>query len=220
MRHRTRRLARPIVREVARRRSPLRGGSFELWGRSYAYFDDRRNWTLLNERCVEIPIARAFVEEVGGGRCLEFGNVLRQYGERGIDTVVDLFDTSDGVVHVDIAEYPAQVTERFDAAVSVSTIEHVGYDDGPAQPQKTAQGLAALLSVVRPGGRCLVTAPLGYNPALDDLVTSGHLAPVRQATMIRSHTGWHAVAEPVVIEYGTRGWGAASLWVAELAAPV
>lgn len=60
-----------------------------------------------------------------------------------------------------------------------------------------------------------MTAPLGYNPALDELVVGGTLAPARQASMVREDAGWQAAPEPVVLPYGSRGWGAASVWVAE-----
>lgn len=53
--------------------------------------------------------------------------------------------------------------EAFDLVVSVSTIEHLGfgsYGDMPAE-DADAKGVAALWSLVRPGGRMIVTVPAG-----------------------------------------------------------
>lgn len=54
--------------------------TFSYRGAQLAYFVHRHNYTWLNERAVEIPIARLALTGVGNGRVLEVGNVLSHYG--------------------------------------------------------------------------------------------------------------------------------------------
>jgi SAM-dependent methyltransferase len=63
----------------------------------------------------------------------------------------------------DIFEAQPDPELRFDAVVSVSTIEHLGlgaYGDREV-PDGDRRGVAALWSLVRPGGRMIVTVPAG-----------------------------------------------------------
>lgn len=66
-------------------------------------------------------------------------------------------------IRQDIFEAQPDPELRFDAVVSVSTIEHLGlgaYGDREV-PDGDRRGVAALWSLVRPGGRMIVTVPAG-----------------------------------------------------------
>lgn len=142
--------------------------TFLLDGRTYRYFFSETNQTWYGERCVELAIARAFVEANRGQRMLEVGNVLSQYGPRPDDyVVVDRYEHRPGVVNLDITEFVPPA--RFDAIISVSTVEHIGFDERPRDDGKVGRALAHLRTLLAPGGRCLITAPVGYNPTLDAL---------------------------------------------------
>ena len=154
-----------------------RRGSFEFAGRRYPYHSQLYNTTWRNERTVELPIALGFLEG-RQGPVLEFGNVLGHYGHSGHD-VVDLYDRDERVHNVDIVDF--RPTESYGAVVSVSTLEHVGFDESPDgsqldEPDKPLRALELLRSWLRPGGELLVTLPVGYNQALDDRLFAGRLS--------------------------------------------
>lgn len=143
---------------------------FEFRGQSYRYFWHTSNATWRNERAVEIPVVRGAMAGVPAERTLEVGNVLGQYGVSGHD-VVDKFDRAPGVLNEDILDYDPP--KRYELIVSISTIEHVGWDDDPRDPDRALQALGHIRSLLAPGGRALITVPYGYNDYLDQLVGRG-----------------------------------------------
>jgi hypothetical protein len=52
--------------------------------------------------------------------------------------------------------------------VSISTLEHVGWDEEDKNPVKVLQAIEILKSLLAPLGKIVVTLPLGYNPIIDD----------------------------------------------------
>jgi len=55
--------------------------------------------------------------------------------------------------------------------VSISTIEHVGWDETPRDPKKIPLALENLATkCLAPGGEIVVTLPIGYNTYLDKLM--------------------------------------------------
>jgi SAM-dependent methyltransferase len=144
--------------------------TFTAEGDSYAYFNHRHNQTWRNERTVEVPIAARALELAKGKRVLEVGNVMAHYGDYRHE-VVDKYEMSPGVHNVDVVDFRPQT--RYDLIVSVSTIEHVGFDETPRDPAKTLKAIEHLESLLAPGGRLLVTLPLGYNPDMDAMLREG-----------------------------------------------
>jgi SAM-dependent methyltransferase len=61
----------------------------------------------------------------------------------------------------------------YDLIVSVLTLEHVGYDEDPREPEKPARAVRNLLGLLAPGGRMLATIPIGHHRALDDDLMGG-----------------------------------------------
>jgi hypothetical protein len=123
---------------------------------------------------VEIPIALEHVRAFAGRRILEVGNVLSHY-DPFPHTVIDKYERAPHVANVDVVEY--RPAEPFDLVVSVSTLEHVGWDEEPREPDKILAAFDNLVRhCVKPGGRMVVTAPVGYNAFLDTAVASGAIA--------------------------------------------
>lgn len=151
----------PYTRAVALARR-ARPRTFVFDGRERRCFDHHYNETWRNERAVEVPLAR----EALRGDALEVGNVLAHYGVRG-HTVVDKYERAPGVLNVDIVEYAPG--RSFDSIVSISTIEHIGFDEDVRDPGKPRAAVAHLRSLLAPGGTLFVTFPLGYNPGVDVL---------------------------------------------------
>ncbi len=148
------------------------GGAFEYRGSRYPYLAHRYNWTWLNERAVEVPIAQSAVAQARGGRVLEVGNVLGHYGTTG-HVVVDRYERGPGLVNADILSFEDE--RGFDLIVSVSTLEHVGWDEEPREPAAAASAFEHLTGLLAPGGTLLATVPVGYNTALDAAIRGGEL---------------------------------------------
>jgi hypothetical protein len=147
---------------------------FAAGGRRYAYAIHAYNRTMRNERCVELPLVMAHVHEFAGKRILEVGNVLAHYGAGG-HTVIDKYERAPGVHNVDVVDY--RPPTRFDLIVSISTLEHVGWDEEPRDPERVLAAFANLTGqCLAPGGRMVVTLPLGYNPVLDAALWSERIA--------------------------------------------
>lgn len=147
-------------------------GAFGYAGRSYGYLVHRHNYTWLNERAVEVPIARAALAGVGDGRVLEVGNVLSHYGNVS-HLVLDRYERAPGVINADVLVF--EDVEGFELIVSVSTLEHVGWDERPRDPSAAERAFVHLTQLLTPGGRLVVTLPVGYNPALDSAIRDGRL---------------------------------------------
>jgi SAM-dependent methyltransferase len=141
--------------------------SFEFAAARHTYFLHNYNLTWSNERAVEIPIVRALLAEHRGRHILEVGNVLSHYSA-GDHEVLDKFETGPSVTNEDVVAFRSPVP--YDLIVSISTLEHVGWDEEPKDPGKILRAVANLGEQLAPGGRMLVTLPLGYNPDMDALL--------------------------------------------------
>lgn len=144
--------------------------TFEFLGKTYAYFNHRRNQTRLSERAVEIPIVWDAMEQSRGKRVLEVGNVLSQYFPVTHD-ILDKYEKRDGVINQDIVDFDPP--GRYDLIVCISTLEHIGWDESPREPGKILRALENLRNLLKPGGKLVVTVPLGYNQDLDRLLKNG-----------------------------------------------
>jgi hypothetical protein len=143
----------------------------------YKYFYHKYNTTWHNERTVEIPIVWHIVENEKG-KILEVGNVLSHYFTVNYD-IVDKYEKAERVLNKDVTEI--DLSEHYDLIVSISTLEHVGWDENPTDKEKLNDSEKTLLAIenlkrlLKPKGKIIVTAPLGYNPHLDHLVKSGKI---------------------------------------------
>lgn len=134
-----------------------------VWNRvEHEYFDHPANSTRVNERRVEVPIIRSYVE-ANRGAMLEVGNVLGQYlGRRW--TTVDLVEKEKGVVNCDILSWKGG---PYDLVVSISTFEHIGTDFGK-EPERAIDAVIHCCGLLAHNGRLVFTVPIGYHPVLDE----------------------------------------------------
>lgn len=169
---------------------------FRFAGRDYPYFYSHYNSTWVNERTVELAIVTDLLERTPG-RCLEVGNVLSHYLPVRHD-VVDKYEPSPNVINVDVVDYRSP--QPYDLIVSISTLEHVGWDEEPRDPQKVGNAVARLKSLLAPGGLLLFTVPLGHNPKLDELLARGELQLTEQRYLqrISLDNRWREVDAPAV----------------------
>jgi hypothetical protein len=170
----------------------VRRGTFTLGGRRLRYFVHPYNVTWRNERADEIPIVLEALDEHRGGHVLEVGNVLAHYGHRGHD-VVDKYERSPGVHNLDVLDFEPE--RRYDLVLTVSTLEHVGFDEEVRDPDKPRRAVDAMAGLLAPGGTLLVTAPLGYNEALDRDLHGGRIAfdELRYLKRVSADNRWEEV---------------------------
>ncbi len=145
---------------------------FKFQGHYYIYFDHKYNTTLDNERSIEIPIICKFLSENNGVNILEIGNVLSHYFNFDHD-IVDKYEKSEGVINEDVVDF--QTSKNYSLIISISTLEHVGWDEDPRDPEKIFEALNNLKNFLAPGGKLVITIPIGYNSILDKYLETGRL---------------------------------------------
>ncbi len=156
----------------------------EFQGRTLDCFYHRYNMTWASERCVVIPIAKSYLDQFPKGAVLEVGNVLSHYFPARHD-ILDKFEKADGIINQDILDYRPE--KQYDLILSISTFEHIGFDDESTEPSggKIKAAIAACRRLLKPGGKFVLTVPVGYNPELDELMRTGELKPDREFYLLR-----------------------------------
>lgn len=151
--------------------------SFRLDGQQYRYFYRLYNHTWRNERAVEIPVMRRWMRACPADAVLEVGNVLSHYFPVAHD-ILDKHEMAPGVVNQDVVCF--RHIKRYQLIVSISTLEHVGFDEKPMRkrssrgdPDKIMTAINVLQEHLAPGGRIVFSIPIGFNPAADQVLRDG-----------------------------------------------
>lgn len=111
------------------------------------------------------------VRKYEGGNLLEIGNVLSHHVRFEHD-VIDRYEIAKGVKNEDVVDFKSE--KKYDLIVSISTLEHVGWDEKPRDDLKIPRAIENLKTLITPrGGTIIITFPLGYNSVLDKLVKDG-----------------------------------------------
>ena len=160
-------------------------GSFELDRRSYPYLYARHKLTWLTERSVEVPVIQALVDGQPPDRVLEVGNVLSHYRDQR-HLIVDRYERAPGVLNRDVLELDG--LGRFALIVAISTLEHVGLDERPPDPDKAVRAVHVLRELLAPDGRLVLTVPAGYNRQFDAAIRCGEL-PIANLAALRREAG-------------------------------
>lgn len=181
--------------------------NFTYHGRKLVGYDHPYNTTILNERAVELAVAFDWLPTDGHG--LEVGNVLGHYGTSG-HRVVDLYERAPGVENLSVFK----ITGQYDWILSISTLEHVAHDVEPRDPDGSTAALEHLRSLLAPGGRMLVTVPLGYHPHFDAHLLEGAGAD-RCATLVRHGSSWRQTKKLTSKPYGASTAWAEAVWIGE-----
>jgi hypothetical protein len=134
--------------------------------REIAYLDR----AVHTERAIEIPWVSTAVGRplLPAERVLEVGNVLNGY--RSFEhVVVDKYESDTRVTNIDVLDF--RPDERFALIVSVSTLEHVGFDEPVTEPGKVLRAIRHLrVNCLSESGEMYATLPFGYNPEVDQLI--------------------------------------------------
>ena len=165
--------------------------TFTFNNEKYPYFWHEYNMTWRGERAVEIPIMRKIVEQAAGKKILEVGNVLSHYFLFPHD-IVDKYEKAPGVNNEDVVTYRPH-SEPYDLILCISTLEHVGWDEEPKDPEKFFKAFENLIGpCLKLGGKLVVTLPLGHNQVLDQAVAEKKIAfsQMHYLKRVRRVNGW------------------------------
>jgi hypothetical protein len=169
-------------RKIRRRKT------FSVLGKNYYYFDTYKTWH--SERAVEIPLVMEMARNYGGKDILEIGNVLEHHVHFEHD-ILDKYERSKGVINKDVVDFKSE--KKYDLIVSISTLEHVGWDEWDGKPpddMKIPLAIENLKTLITPqGGTIIITLPLGRNPALDKLLKEGVIRFSKQFYLKRTSKG-------------------------------
>jgi hypothetical protein len=163
-------LTEPIMRKM-KALSIQKASTFSFNGKEYNYFYHDYNDTWCNERSVEVPIIKRIVDEAEG-EVLEVGNVLPHYFPSN-HRVVDKYEKAPGVTNEDIVSFDSN--SKFDLIVSISTFEHIGWDERPRNPSKLRDALGNVRKLLDKDGEAWLTLPYGQNEWLDKSIVSDEL---------------------------------------------
>jgi len=172
-------------------------GKFNFQGYLYDYLYHPYNNTWKNERCVELPIMKNYLETLSGGDVLEVGNVLSHYFNCN-HTVVDKYEGGNNVINADLIDFVPR--KKYKLIICISTLEHVGFDEEDKDPSKVERCLTTLVRSLMSEGRLVYTIPLGFNPYLDKKI---HLDKIwgdkYYLQKTSSHCQWKEVSKDSVI---------------------
>ena len=144
-------------------------------GKEYKYFNHHYNDTKQNERAIEIPIVNEYIKP--GISTLEIGNVLANYYTPQ-HKIIDLLEKAPNVINEDVSKF--HLDEKFDLIFSISTLEHIGYnegmvcDDPEVDPEKIDRTMENIHKMLSKKGRFIFTIPINYNKELDNKILNNH----------------------------------------------
>lgn len=177
-----------IIPRLTRKKFRFQGAELEVFYHAY-------NMTWASERGVEVPIARHFLAKHDPAQTLEVGNVLSHYAPVQ-HTVLDKFERGANVINEDILTY--RPGRQFDLILSISTFEHIGFDDEAegSSAEKILAALDACKALLTPTGKLVITIPINYNPELDELIRAGELPPSTRTFLLRTGaTDWREASQ-------------------------
>jgi hypothetical protein len=173
---------------------------FTVFGKALPMFIHHYNATWRNERAVEIAAALAFLGEHQNKRLLEVGNVLSYYTQTS-HIVIDKYEKSPEVLNTDFLTYRPE--QPFDGLISISTFEHIGWDEQPKEPEKIKRAFARISDLVKNPDLVFVTVPVGYNDYLDQLIRDDLLPFKNQEFLVRLNreNDWRASSRNDALEH-------------------
>jgi len=145
----------------------------QINSKKYKYFYHWYNTTWRNERTIEIPFALELLKNSSNKKILEVGNVLKNYISSN-HIVVDKYCKSEGVINEDVVDL--DLSDKYDLILSISTIEHVGWDEDIKDKKKIPKAINHLLKQLKEKGKLFLTFPIGYNPFLDTLLKENEIS--------------------------------------------
>lgn len=195
--------------------------TFTYHGRELNRFDHLYNSTAISERGVEVAVAVDFLAWRWEPPILEVGNVLKHYEPEAVvpgRRVVDLYEHGWGVDNIDVFD----IEGEYESIVSISTLEHVGFDYEPRIPNAGGPlyAVAYLRELLTSSGVLLVTFGIGFNPELDAHLGELEADATRYTYLNRKAqhgwaSEWYERDFPGLTDYGTVTPWANTVWIGE-----
>lgn len=183
------------------RKCSIASKKFSVHGNLYSYFIHYYNQTWANERAIEIPIVWELIKKYNDKNILEIGNVFSHYFSVCYD-IVDKYEmfASTKIIQKDIVDY--ETNKKYDLIVSISTIEHIGWDELHREPEKIFRVFKKIFNILDEKGKAIFTIPVGYNPYLDKAIYNGRIKfPVTYCLKrINKQNEWKEVSLTSVLE--------------------
>lgn len=166
----------------------FRQDDFAFSNARYPYCYSRKNQTWLNERAIEVPLIWEKLRQAQTKAVLEIGNVMKRYYPSNHE-VIDKYERGEGVLNVDVLDF--RTSKKYDLIISISTLEHVGFDETPLNPEKVISALKHIDQLLAPSGEAHLTMPSGYNKYLDGFISAKKLRFSKMYCFKRdSHNKW------------------------------
>lgn len=165
--------------------------------RKIPYFYHKYNLTWKNERAIEVPLIFDLIKK-RRGNILEVGNVLPHYFFFKHD-VLDKYEKEEGVINQDVIDF--NPSNKYDLIVSISTLEHVGFDDNVNDPKKIIKAIKNLKkNCLKKGGEMIITMPINYNPSMDKLLFNNKLGFDKENFFGRYKKEWKEITKNETID--------------------
>ena len=159
------------------------------------YFIHDYNYTRANERCVEVALAKTFIEKYP--QYTEIGAVMPYYGKRAT-RVIDCFDEEG-----DDNRRLSECDIRGHNILSISSLEHFGNEDYGNDKLSDLEGLGGLMQILTTAQNYLITIPIGCNPVFDKHIL--HLLPYLNCYGFKRETAnpfmWEMVKDITHLNY-------------------
>jgi hypothetical protein len=142
-------------------------GKFVFKNKEYKCIWKWRNRTWTNEREVELALSKELLKRYSPGQILEVGNVLNHYLKINHE-VLDKYEKWEGVINKDIVDFSPN--RKYDLILSISTLEHIGLDEVPSNPEKTLPAIKKMESLLSKNGKLFFTIPWYHNEYLKKII--------------------------------------------------
>ncbi|MDN4523626.1 hypothetical protein [Fictibacillus fluitans] len=141
---------------------------FNMNGKQFYY--SKSSYNNFSERSIEVPVAKDFFNKYKEKKILEVGNVFKNYNNEKVTwDVIDKFEVSPNVLNIDLMDY--EPVNKYDAIVSVSTIEHIGqtteptgtYGENTLDKDREAplKAIIKIYNLLKLEGEAFITVPYG-----------------------------------------------------------
>ena len=148
--------------------------SFVFKGKRFKVYRSLKNpltpWR--GEREAELPIFKDYIDNYKSKAILEVGNVLMHYYATNHD-VVDKYEVDKGVINEDVIDF--KPNKKYDLIVSISTIEHIGWDEAPRKPKNVELAIDNLVKLLNKGGTFVYSFSWGANQYLEEQIIKGKI---------------------------------------------
>lgn len=145
---------------------------FTIDKKKYHYFINIYN-SVVSERVIEIPFAKEFLLRNKGKSVLEVGAVLPHYYNVNHE-IIDKYEKNPNFINIDILDFNTE--KKYDLIISISTIEHIGFDEPFKESGKSKKAILKIIDLLNMKGTAIITVPLGYNPEIDCIVLNNEIS--------------------------------------------